>query len=96
MMDYEPIDWQPDPLWEEAETMADIELEDIADDLDDAAYEKAFRETTESIYKRLKQDMQEELSYLDTLTPEERQAYFDNDGRKPPEHHDIDENWHWE
>lgn len=49
-VDYEPPE---DPLLEEAEILADLQLEAIQDDLDDEAYQKLWQETKAAEYQRL-------------------------------------------
>lgn len=49
-LDYEPPE---DPLLEEAEILADLQLEAIQDDLDDEAYQKLWQETKAAEYQRL-------------------------------------------
>ena len=76
-MDYEPPE---DPIFEAAASAADFQLDSIADDLDQEAYEKAWQETYEKELARLKAERAEEIARYNAMTSEEKAAWDEHYG----------------
>lgn len=87
------IDNEPpeDPIFEEARTYTDLQLEGIQDDLDETAYEKLWQETYEAELKRLQEQRRIDIEHYNQLSPAQKKEFDEWDGRKPP----MDNEWEY-